>query len=371
MELITDNRLENFKFEISRSKELRIISPFIQESTIKVIKDNFKGNKLSIVTRYNLNDFKMGVSSLKSLRLLIKLNAKIFGIKGLHSKVYIFDNRKALITSANLTNGGFVANYECGVTVENNKMVAQVVDYYNSFMSSSQAPLSEKVIDIWEEELKSIESPKFKNSLKDYGMKQIKPINKQCFVKFYGTAHQRAKGSDKVKDILAKSHFHFALTFPEGSGRPRRYQNDDIVYVAHMLEGGDYAIMGKVIAMEHVDNRDVASDEDIQRVDWKTKYPIYIRVHSGVFLDTELQNCPKLKDLMSELDYDSFISTQNRAKNGEENIRPTLSLVKKPDIRISKEGQEWLDVKFTAALKKYQPISDDFINDLYQGEPQI
>ena len=35
--------------------------------------------------------------------------------QNLHAKIYLFDNKKALITSANLTNNGLYHNFEYGV----------------------------------------------------------------------------------------------------------------------------------------------------------------------------------------------------------------------------------------------------------------
>lgn len=105
-----------------------------------------------------------------------------------------------------------------------------------------------------------------------------------------------------------------------------------------MIEGQDYAVMGKAIARAHVDNRDVASIEDIDRVEWKEDYPIYIRVHSGEFLDTTFGNCPKLQQLMYELKGVGFESTKYNFLNGDVDLNPKLSLRHRPDIELSEVG---------------------------------
>lgn len=44
----------------------------------------------------------------------------------LHAKVYVVDSDAAIVTSANLTNGGLVQNYEYGVRLANRAMVRQI-----------------------------------------------------------------------------------------------------------------------------------------------------------------------------------------------------------------------------------------------------
>ena len=52
----------------------------------------------------------------------------IFDIRRLHAKVYIADEKQAIITSANLTAPGFNSNYEYGVKVIDPTLVARVSD---------------------------------------------------------------------------------------------------------------------------------------------------------------------------------------------------------------------------------------------------
>lgn len=51
--------------------------------------------------------------------------------QNLHAKIYLFDNKKVLITSANLTNNALYRNFEYGVLIEDEKAVVdQIYDDY-------------------------------------------------------------------------------------------------------------------------------------------------------------------------------------------------------------------------------------------------
>ena len=53
----------------------------------------------------------------------------------LHSKVYLFDNRAAIITSANLTNGGLIHNYECGLYINYDHILCELDHYFENLKS--------------------------------------------------------------------------------------------------------------------------------------------------------------------------------------------------------------------------------------------
>jgi hypothetical protein len=50
----------------------------------------------------------------------------------LHSKVYIFDDSKAIVTSANFTNGGLINNYECGILIYDREKIVELCNYFES-----------------------------------------------------------------------------------------------------------------------------------------------------------------------------------------------------------------------------------------------
>lgn len=373
MLLINSNWLNHFLEELKDSKNVCIVSPFITNNMVNHLLKNWKGDELKIITRFNLNDFRSKVSSLTALEKLVNAGIAVKGIYGLHSKSYLFDDKSAIITSANFTTGGFFNNYELGILTKDKSVINDVKKYILFLWSTNNEQLSLEKINNWKTLLSKLGNVKPNDSLPDYGASPIKKVigDRKYFVKFYGKNESRADLNELVKDQVAGTHCHFAVTFPKGKGRPRRYNDGDIVFMARMLHGNDYAIFGKAICRKHIDNRDVASNQDIQKIDWKTIYPIYIRVHSGEFLNTTFAMCPKLKTLMFELGSECFQSSKERFLNGDLEYLPQYSLRQQADIELSQEGALWMDTAFESTKNEYSILSDSFVNGLYQGIPKI
>lgn len=373
MDIIQSNWWEYFSSDLKNTRSLRIISPFVTENLVKLLLDNWKGDSIQLITRFNLNDFQSGVSSLDALKKLVSENFEIKGIKELHSKVYIFDDQSVIITSANFTNGGFFTNYEFGVKSKNPIKVSESIGYFEKLWTLDSFILNKETVNQWEDAIEQSRTVYTQPLLHDYGISIKNKVigSKRYFVKFYGQNHVRADLSKRVIDEVTESHCHFAVTFSEESGVPKRYNDGDVVYMARMLEGRDYAIFGRAIAKKHIRGVDEASNEDIDMVIWKEDFPIYIRVHSAEFLNTDFNNCPKLKSLMKELDYDSFRSTKRRYIDGERNINPANVLMRKPDVTLSDDGALWLDNKFNDAKQNLGLIPQNYLDGLYQGTAKI
>lgn len=371
MTTIDNNWDEHFDREITGIHCLRIISPFISDSMAKRLLSKWKTADIKLITRYNLNDFRARASSTKALRRLVEHGVEIKGIEGLHSKVYVFDSKCAIITSANFTNGGFFNNKEFGVITHNNIWVQESLSYFDSLWQVDDKFLCVAMIDEWDKELAAAGKSSALPHLKDYGTSPLRKKlgGKNYFVKFFGSSDRRTSPAGTVRDQVSGTHCHFAVTFPKrkDSRRPRQYKDGDVVFVARMLDNKDYAIFGRTIAIEHNDSRDIASPIDISLAPYKKDFPIYIRVHSGEFLDTTLQNCPQLLKLMDDLEEESFASTKRNAINGDGNTIPRMSLMQKPGIKLSEEGAYWLERKFEEAKECYSTIPDYFIKTLHQG----
>ncbi|MEC7782165.1 MAG: phospholipase D-like domain-containing protein [Bacteroidota bacterium] len=370
MKIIKENWLREFLEDIKDTERIRIISPFITNNMVSHLIDNFTGSSIEIITRFNLNDFKSGVSNLHGLKRLIESDAVIKGVKKLHTKAYIFDDKSAIISSANFTSGGFFNNLELGIKTLKSNQVKQTNEYFEEIWSQTEQTLTLNLISEWQDIIKKsprIIQPKL---LDDYGTSLEKSIigeKKRYFIKFYGTKDSRAHQDENITDLVAGSHCHFAVTFSNKNGRPRRYQDGDVIFLARMMQGGDYSIFGRAIALKHIDSRDIASEEDIKHIQWKNHYSIYIRIKQPIFLDSTLEHCPKMSQLIYQLKYDSFESTKTRNKNGEEHINPYNTLRQKPDVILSSEGALWLESAFEKAINTQGKLSEAYLNSLYQG----
>lgn len=370
---INKNWVNIISNELINTQEVKIISPFITLNILKHIFRNFNGEKIEVITRFNLNDFKSRASSLEALKYLLeKYNCKIKGIKNLHSKVYLFDDKSTIITSANLTSGGLINNKEFGVISRQDIIVKESIKYFDSLWNLNNTVLTIKDVEDWKKLLNNntASSPQ-KHLLPDFGVSEKELVTKgrKYFIKFFGKNNHRENLEYKTRLEIRYGCCHYALSFSRKSDdrRPRKYKDGDIVFMARMIHGNDYAIFGKGITYSHNDNRDIAGPDDINHVSWMKDWPILIRVHSTEFIDSSLRNCPKLGDMINLLDYESFDKTFKKFQRGIPNINPWLSLRQQADIQLSDSGAIWLENEFQNALLKNGKIPESYINKFYRG----
>ena len=72
MELHLKNWYKKFLDELPRTRELKIISPFVQKKILRKIQSRFDFNNFELITRYKLEDFAIKVSSLSGLKFSIE-----------------------------------------------------------------------------------------------------------------------------------------------------------------------------------------------------------------------------------------------------------------------------------------------------------
>lgn len=104
---------ENILLDLVEQAEesLRITSPYIKSKPVeKMI--SAKGNDVSIecITSFKLMNYYRKSSDLKALNTILNNNGIVRNHQPLHSKIYIFDETQAVITSGNLTYGGLNSN---------------------------------------------------------------------------------------------------------------------------------------------------------------------------------------------------------------------------------------------------------------------
>ncbi len=128
MKLLT-NPWKNELLELVANSEssIKITSPFVKENVCReIFKVKNADSKIELVTSFKLANVYSGSLDLSALELIISNNGTVKNFPKLHSKIYIFDNKKAVITSGNLTVGGLEKNYEYGIFLDDNSLVSQV-----------------------------------------------------------------------------------------------------------------------------------------------------------------------------------------------------------------------------------------------------
>ena len=138
----------------TNASDIRIICPFIKKNAIEQILEHSL-NKIQVITRFNLTDFAEGVSDITALRELLDAGADIRGIKNLHAKIYLFGDRRAIVTSANLTKAALERNHEFGLIAEDESLTEACRDYFDKLWNRAGKNLTSEQLGKWDKEVAS------------------------------------------------------------------------------------------------------------------------------------------------------------------------------------------------------------------------
>jgi len=328
-------------------------------------------SKFELITRFSMGDFALNLSSLDALRFCVTEGATVFGVKDLHSKVYLFDERRAIVSSANLTNGGLIHNLECGLVTDDSKVIQELQSYFEKLKSLGGKALTVEMCDEWQATLDALEivnGPA--HSLPDFGASEISvDNNRRYYVKFLGTSLTRLPLETPTREVIESALCHYAVGFSYNK-KPRRINDNDVIYIARMTNcPNDYSVFGKAYAIRFNELRDTPSPREIEERPWKRGWPYYLRIKSAEFIDGRLGDGVLLYDLIKALDYEAFATTKERYTWGERNINPYRSLSQQPYIQLSSKGAEWLEARFQESLRTTKKISRRFLNGLPQPDP--
>jgi phosphatidylserine/phosphatidylglycerophosphate/cardiolipin synthase-like enzyme len=116
-----------------------IASPFVGDELIKFLSRFPSSAKVTLLTRTRLVDFAAGASDITALTKIAD-TATVLGLDRLHAKVYVFDERQALVTSANATNSGWHRNAECGVGLDDNTIARHLAGLVQSGFGAMPGP---------------------------------------------------------------------------------------------------------------------------------------------------------------------------------------------------------------------------------------
>ena len=122
------------------TQSIQLCAPFVKKSVIDSIYKNIHKNNVSLdlITNNNINYFHKGASDLSALKVILSNNGNLYDFKQLHAKIYIFDGKMAIITSANLTYSGFNKNYEYGVLIDDQKHLNEIIADYDAICSNEK-----------------------------------------------------------------------------------------------------------------------------------------------------------------------------------------------------------------------------------------
>lgn len=120
-------------------KNIYLCAPFIKKDIVKRILENKKeGIEMVVITSSNISNFLCGSLDVSAIKELIKEGVTVRNYQNLHAKIYIFDRKRALVTSANLTNNALYHNFEYGILVEDEFVAEQIYDDYVEMITNDE-----------------------------------------------------------------------------------------------------------------------------------------------------------------------------------------------------------------------------------------
>jgi len=353
----------------SGPRAIKLVCPFIKKASVERLLRGGR-RKFEVVTRFDLNGFHEGVSDIEALRLLIEAEGKVRGVKGLHSKLFLFDRHRAIAGSANLTEAAMRKNHEFGFVTGEQWIIDRCHGYFDRLWGVSGADATIEDLEAWSARVDSARRiyARTRPNLPDYGVsaqlgeedspfvegEPSAPDGAQTFVKFFGSGNNRAPLSDSIEKHVLRGGCHWAYTYGK---RPRNVQDGAKMFMARVTRGpNDIRIFGQAIGRRHRDGIDDASPAEINERDWKARWPYYVRVHSPQILHGCLSDGISLSDLMDRFGSNSFMPTWRNASQGIGNTNPRRSLSQQPQIELTSASAAWLAEQMDQAYNRLGTI---------------
>jgi len=360
-------------------RDLQIICPFLQRRVVERLLRNGRPDSLRVVTRFCLSDFYQGVSSTEALRVLLTKGASIRGVKNLHAKMYIFGDKRVIVTSANLTDAALRTNHEVGFLSDDPDTVTRCRESFSELWARAGEDLTVDRLTGWEQKIRDAlatnpnvscsfnlpdEGCDFGNSSAMEQSSLFVPDSEQAFVKFWGESTNRVHLNYSVLDEVKNAGCHWACTYPKGK-RPRQVETGAVIYMGRLVsEPNDTRIFGRAIALEHEQGRDDATANEIEARSWKSQWPHYVRVHHAEFIDGTMADGISFAEMMDALGSDSFEITQKHARAGAGNMDPRKAYRQKPAVLLTQQGAKWIEQRLQRAFNKLGSISSSRLSQL-------
>jgi len=124
----------------STKKSAVLVSPFLKKDMAVKISTVLNENiELRVLTRLDNESMRQKAQDPEALKVFIQnfSNLEIKILDDLHAKIYLFDNKKALVTSANLTIRAFKSNIEYGVLLDEPGEIELIIEDVNKLYSKA------------------------------------------------------------------------------------------------------------------------------------------------------------------------------------------------------------------------------------------
>lgn len=414
MEVLTTNHYEKIMDLFEEAQEtVKIISPFISDSIAKKLCDIVKGSsiKCQFITRFYLEDMYAKANSIDAIKMMMQTGIEVYALKGLHTKLYLFDAIYAVLGSANFTAGGFKSNVELSLLMgQDDNILHELHTYFDEMLDqikqSDEGLITEKVLDLaWEKYKTLLSGKKDKEMVRStymYGASldnktKFEKINEKtteldkcrnesdivnelfkfteqssqilldhtAWLKFYGEGNDRLEAEKKfvMPTVSIGTKKYYLSNY---STKVHSVKENDEIYLAMLttdIRGKNLPIIigrGYLMGFEE-DN--VVNQEWIKNVDWMNRYPWYCIIRECTVLNTVIKNGIPLDEVWDKFGSDTYVASFGR---NEPFSSVAIKHYQNAHIRLSGNAKEFIDKRLDELGNKYGVIK--YLSDIKYDE---
>lgn len=406
IEVLTDNHYDKIMdvFE-STKKQMKIVSPFLSINMAKKLCDVVNDHNIicTFITRFYLEDIYAKANSIDAIEMMMNAGIKVYALKGLHTKLYLFDDNVGIVGSANFTSGGFISNFELSLmAVDEMALLSNLHDYYDNMVSkisnSDEGLITAEILSVAREKYKSLlddkksgndttsifmygaELDKKKYDSAEWKLSEIKSCvdekdvmrevfrenieevkyNYTIWLKFDGEGSDRLNPYEKFPmiEVLLDGKKVYIENYPYKVGA---IKEGDAVYLAAITTDtkgkNQPVIVGRGI-MRGFTEKNCVQPIWIQNYDWMERYPYYCVLQEAKILNTGVANGIPLSTVWDELGSNTYTVSFGRNETLAEVARKHYQ---KAHMRLSGNAKNFIDMKLEKLEKKYGFI--EYISD--------
>lgn len=400
IEVLTDNHYQAIIELFDRAtRSIKIISPFLTESMADQLCMTVETKRVSctFITRFYVDDMLNHVNSIDALEKMRMAGIDVYAVKGLHTKLYLFDDETAILGSANFTSSGLKTNIELSLLFSQEQdVVDDLNNYWNELLKqilqNGDGLVTDAMIKDAREKLqrlwKANKAAGTTTSIQMYGaslskktdfspgealeeirrgkgesdavfdifreaevMSEIK-YSHTIWLKFDGEADARIDGNEQFPMVKVELNGK-AIYIQNYPRRPTSVKDGDEVYLAAITTDvfgkNQPVIMGRGKIFGFRPNNKVAQSW-LPENPWMARYPWYCVIEYCEVLNTTVNNGIPLDTVLEKLGSNTYLVSFGR----NEDI-PTVSKKhhQKAHIRLSGNAKEEIDRLFEKLKKKY------------------
>lgn len=414
MEVLTTNHYEKIMDLFEGAQDtIKIISPFISDSIAKKLCDIVKGSsiKCQFITRFYLEDMYAKANSIDAIEMMLQTGIEVYALKGLHTKLYLFDDCNGVLGSANFTAGGFKSNIELSLLMgQDDNILSELNSYFNDMLfqikQSEDGIITNNVLNLAREKYKTLLSGKKDKELVRstfmYGASldnktKFEKINEKTteldkcrnetdivnelfkfteqseqiildhtvWLKFDGEGNDRldANGKFPMPSVKVDGRKMYLSNY---SFKVNSVKDNDEIYLAALTTDNKGVNQPVIVGRGHLigfKDENHVTDDMINEIDWMSRYPWYCIIAECSVLNTPMRNGVPLDEVWHKFGSDTYV-----ASFGRNEPYPSVAIKhhQKAHIRLSGNAKEFIDKRLDELGNKYGVIK--YVSDIKHDE---